>query len=115
LTNGCHTIVTQSELETIIKPETLNDIALAARTQGHMDGLKIFLERQRPTAVIAELKDVYQVQPYVSQAVSLPQGPEAGPEADIKVDVQAEIRKLHGWNRQAYQTRDEDAQRIAAD
>lgn len=51
--------VTQSELQIIIRHEALNDIALAARTQGHMDESKNFLERQRPTVVVAELKDVY--------------------------------------------------------
>ncbi|KAH7086497.1 hypothetical protein FB567DRAFT_629547 [Paraphoma chrysanthemicola] len=94
-----NTNIAQHDLETIPKPRVLNDVALAARTQGNLDDFRKFLDGQRPRNVVVEPRDIYQAGTVISQAAALLRSP--GPEQNS--DLRKTLREKHHWNRTVYQ------------
>jgi hypothetical protein len=50
-------IVSESDLDLILAPNTFREIALATRTQGLSQRMRSFLERQRPGTIYVDLRD----------------------------------------------------------
>ena len=97
--------ISQSDLESIIAPQVFNDIALAAKTQGQMDHLRSFLEKQRPRSVVAELQDLHGASSLIMQSISATPKSQAGPETEQR----ARLREAHANNRAAYLRQVDDA------
>jgi hypothetical protein len=92
--------ITPSDLDLIIAPETFKEVALAARTQGQTEAMRIFLEQQRPQTEIAELQDIYGAGKLIARANR--QSKSSHSQADVA--ERARIREAHSHNRVAYHT-----------
>ncbi|KAH7080185.1 hypothetical protein BKA63DRAFT_562890 [Paraphoma chrysanthemicola] len=91
-------VIAQHDLDTVLNPRVLNDVALAARTQGSLSVIKTFLDKQRLRNVVIEAKDIYQAGAVVSQAVALLKSPET----EQKNELGKTVHEKHQWNRTIY-------------
>ncbi|KAF2116982.1 hypothetical protein BDV96DRAFT_644422 [Lophiotrema nucula] len=99
--------VSSQDLSSLLKPEILNDLAMAARTQGQTDSMRTFLERQRPTSVVADFKDTYRARDIILSEIV--------PHKDNEniEDARQRLRNTNTWNKQVYQTQLDEVRRTA--